>query len=81
MLTYMTTRFLAPIDAYPANAAPWFESAPYNLDACLRLLPRTEDASLMGPAELIAIPFRAQSAASAHPRTAFNPHTFTALAA
>ena len=80
MLTYVTIRFLAPIDAYPVNAAPCFESAPYNLDACLRLLPRTEDASLMEPAELIAIPFRAQSAASAHPRTAFNPHTFTALA-
>jgi len=66
MLTYMPTRFLAPTGAYPANATPWLEPAPYNLDACLSLLTRIADAPRIGPAKLTAIPFRAQSAAWAH---------------
>ena len=66
MLTSMPTPFLAPTGGYPAYATPWLESAPHPLDARRSLLIHPEDASLMGPAELIAIPFRAQSAASPH---------------
>jgi hypothetical protein len=62
MLTCMPTRFLAPTGAHPANATPWLESAPHNLDACRSLLIHTPDAT----AELTTILFRAQSAASAH---------------
>jgi hypothetical protein len=66
MLTCMPTRSLAPTSAHSANATPWLESASHHLDAHPSLLIHPEDASLMGHAELTAIPFRAQSAASAH---------------
>ena len=66
MLTNMPTRFLASTGAHPANATPWLESAPHNLDACRSLLIHTPDALLNAPTELITILFPAQSAASAH---------------
>ena len=66
MPTSMPTRSVAPTNAHSANATPWLESAPHPLDAHTDLLIHPEDASLMQPTELIAIPFRAQSAASAH---------------
>jgi hypothetical protein len=66
MPTYMPTLFLAPTGAHTANATPWLESAPYHRDPRPNLLIHPEDASLMQPAELIAIPLRAQSGASAH---------------
>ena len=65
MLTYMPTRFLAPTGAYPANATPWLESPPHNLDASRSLAMATAGAPLNGPAQVTGIPFRAQSAASA----------------
>jgi hypothetical protein len=66
MLTCMPTRFLDSTGAYPANATPWLESPPHDLDAHSSLLLHAADAPLNGPAELTAIPFRTQSAASAH---------------
>jgi hypothetical protein len=66
MPTYMPTRSLAPTSAHTANATPWLESAPHHRDPRRSLLIHPEDASQMKPTELIAIPFRAQSAASAH---------------
>ncbi len=66
MPTCVPTRFLLPTGAHPANATPWLESAPHPRDTRRSLLIHPEDASLMEPAELIAIPFRAQSAASAY---------------
>jgi hypothetical protein len=66
MLTRIPTRFLASTGTHPANATPWPESAPHHLDARRSLLMHTPDAPLLGPAELTAIPFCAQSAASAH---------------
>ena len=67
MLTCTLTRFLASTGGHPANATLWLESPPHNLDACRSLAVTTADAPLNGSAELTAIPFRAQSAASAHP--------------
>jgi hypothetical protein len=66
MPTCMPTRSLASTSAHSANATPWLESAPHHLDARRSLLSNTADAFLSQPAELTAIPFRAQSAASAH---------------
>jgi hypothetical protein len=66
MLTCMPTRFLASTGAHPANATPWLESAPHNLDACRSLPIHTAGAPLNGPAQVAAIPFRAQSAAPAY---------------
>lgn len=66
MLTCMPTRFLASTDAHPANATPWLESAPHNLDACLSVAMNTAGAPPNGPAQVTAIPFCPQSAASAH---------------
>jgi hypothetical protein len=66
MLTSMPTRFLASTSAHAANATPWPESASHHLDARRSLLIHPEDASLIAAAELTTIPFRAQSAASAH---------------
>jgi hypothetical protein len=66
MLTCMPTRFLASSGAHPANATPWLESAQHSIDARRSLLIPTADAPLNGPTELTVIPFRAQSAASAH---------------
>jgi hypothetical protein len=66
MPTCMPTRFLALPGAYPANATPWLETAPYSLDACLSLLTGIADAPPIGHANLNAILSRAQSAASAH---------------
>jgi hypothetical protein len=64
--TRIPTRSLASTRAHPANATPWLESAPHNLDAC-RILPmHTAGAPLNGPAQVTGIPFRAQSAALAH---------------
>jgi hypothetical protein len=72
MMTCMPTRFLSPTGAHPANATPWLESAPHNLDACRSLALHTSSlamattgASLNGPAAFPVIPFRAQSDASA----------------
>jgi hypothetical protein len=59
------TRFLASISAHAANAALWPESASHPLDARRSLLTRTADAPRVAPATLIAIRFRAHSAASA----------------
>ena len=66
MPTRVPTRFLSPTGAHPANATPWLEPAPGDLDACVRPLTRTADAPRIGPAKLNAIPARAQLAASAH---------------
>jgi hypothetical protein len=66
MLTCMPTRFPASPGAHPANATPWLESAPHNLDVRRSLLIHTADAPLNGPTELTAISFRARSAPSAH---------------
>ena len=66
MPTRMPTQFLASTGAHPANATPWLESAPHNLDARRRLPLHTAGASLNGPAQVAAIPFCAQSAASLH---------------
>jgi hypothetical protein len=66
MPTRMPTRFLASTGAHPANATPWPESAPHNLDACRCLPMHTAGASLNGPAQLTGIPFRAQPAAPTH---------------
>lgn len=66
MLTCMPTRLLASTGAHPANAIPWLESAPHDLDACRSLAMRTAGAPLNGPAQVTRIPFRAESAALAH---------------
>jgi hypothetical protein len=65
MLTCMPNRFLESTGGHPANATPWLESAPHNLDAHCSLPTHPADAPMHGPAELVAISFRAQSAASA----------------
>jgi hypothetical protein len=41
MLTCMPTRFLASTGTHPANATPWLESAPHDLDACRSLAMHT----------------------------------------
>jgi hypothetical protein len=66
MLTCVPTRLLTSTDLHPANATPWLESARHNLDACRSRPMHTAGAPLNGPAEFPAVPFRAQSAASAH---------------
>jgi hypothetical protein len=66
MLTCMPTPFLASTGAYPANTTPWLESPPLDLDAHSSLLLHTADAPMNAPAALTAIPFRVQSAVSAH---------------
>jgi hypothetical protein len=53
---------------HPAYATPWLESAPHNRDACRSLPMHTAGAPLNGPARVTGIPFRAPSAASAHPK-------------
>jgi hypothetical protein len=65
MPTCVPTRLLSPTGAHPVDATPWLESAPHHRDPRQSLLIHPEDASLMQPTELIAIPFRAQSDASA----------------
>jgi len=67
MLTCMPTRSVASTSAHPANADPWLEPAPDTRDASRSLPPHTAAAPLNGLATVIAIPSRAQSAASAHP--------------
>ena len=52
--------------AHPANATPWLEPTPGDLDACVSPLTPTADVPRIGPAKLNAIPARAQLAASAH---------------
>lgn len=66
MLTCVPTRVLAPTGAHPANATPWLESAPHDLDARHSVLIHAADAPLNGPVQLTAISFHAPSAASAH---------------
>jgi hypothetical protein len=66
MLTSMPTRLLPSNRAHPANAAPWLESTPHDLDARRSPFIHTEDAPLNGPVGLTVIPFRAQSATSVH---------------
>lgn len=66
MLTSMPTRFLASTGANHAYATPWLESAKPNFDARRSLLIHTAGAPLNGRAQITAIPFRTQSAASAH---------------
>jgi hypothetical protein len=66
LLTRMPTRFLASTDVHPANATPWLQSAPHNLDVCRSLPMHSAGAPMNGPAQVAAIPFRAQSAVSAH---------------
>jgi hypothetical protein len=73
MPTCMPTRFLPLTGAYPANATPWLQSAPHNLDPCRRLPIHATGAPLNGPAQVTAIPFRAKSAASAHRKQHSNP--------
>ena len=68
MLTCMLTRFLASPGAHPANATLWLDSVPHDLDACHSLAMHTPSAVENRPARVIVIPFRAQSAASAHPK-------------
>ena len=60
------TRSVAPTSAHSANATPRLESAPHHRDARRSLLSHPDDASLIDTAQLTGIPFRAQSAASAH---------------
>jgi hypothetical protein len=66
MSTRIPTRFLASTDVHPANATPWLESAQHNLDGRRSLPMHTAAGPLSGPAQVTSIPFRAQSAASAH---------------
>jgi hypothetical protein len=66
MPTCVPTRFLSPTGAHPANATPWLEPAPSDLDACVSPLTPTADPQQIGPAKLNAIPVLAQLAASAH---------------
>jgi hypothetical protein len=66
MPTCMPTQFLASTGAHPACATPWLESAPHTLEACCSRPMHTAGAPLNGPAQVTAIPFRAQPAASAH---------------
>jgi len=66
MLTCMPTRLLESTGAHPANAAPWFESAPHNLDARPSPAMHTVGAPLNGLDQVTVIRFRAQSAASTH---------------
>lgn len=66
MPTPIPTRSLASTGIQAANATPWPESTPHDLDACLSLTMHTAGAQLNGPAQVIGIPFRAQSVASAH---------------
>ena len=66
MRTCRPTRFLASTRAHPANATPWLESPPHNLDASRSLAMATAGTPLNGPAQVTGIPFRAQPAASAH---------------
>jgi hypothetical protein len=68
MLTSMPTRFLASTGAHPAHANPWLESARHTLDAHRSMLIHTAHAPPNGLTQLTVIPFRAQSAASAHPK-------------
>jgi hypothetical protein len=64
MSTRMPTRFLASTGSRSANATPWLESAPHNLEACCSRPMHTAGAPLNGPAQVTAIPFRAQLTAS-----------------
>jgi hypothetical protein len=66
MLTCTPTRSLASTGAHPANATPWLDLAPHNLDDCRSLAMHTASAPPNGPAQVTAIPSRAQSAALAH---------------
>jgi hypothetical protein len=66
MSTRMPTRHRIQTDSHSAYATPWLESAPHNLDADRSLAMHTASAPPNGPAQLTAIPFRAQPAASAH---------------
>ena len=66
MLTCIPNRLFVSTGSHPANASPWLESAPHNLEARRRLLIHTANASLNGPAGLPTTLFLAQSAASAH---------------
>ena len=66
MPTCVPTRFLSPPGAHPANATPWLEPAPGDLDACVNPLTRTAAAPRIGPAKLNAMQARTQLAASAH---------------
>ncbi|WP_433975882.1 hypothetical protein [Tunturiibacter lichenicola] len=66
MPTRIPTRSLASPGVPPANATPWLESAPHDLDACHGLAMHTAGAPLNGPAQVTGIPFRAQSAALTH---------------
>jgi hypothetical protein len=63
--TRIPTRSLASTGVHPANATPRLESAPHDLDACRSLAMHTAGAPLNGPAQVIGIAFRAQSAALA----------------
>ena len=65
MPTSMPTRLLASPGGHPANATPWLESTPHPLYARRSFL-IYPNAPRMGPAAVAAIPFRAQSAPSAH---------------
>ena len=66
MPTSMPTRSLASPGGHPANATPWLESAPHPLDARRSLLLHTADVPLNSSTNVTTIPFRGQSAASAH---------------
>lgn len=65
MLTCVPTRVLASTSGHPANATPWLESAPHNLDVRHSLPVHAADPPLNGLAGLPAILFRAPSDALA----------------
>ena len=67
-LSYTPTRFLASTRAHPVHAAPWLESAPHNLDARPSPAMHTVGAPLNGLDQITVVRFRAQSAASTHPK-------------
>jgi len=66
-LSCTPTRFLPTTGAPPAYANPRLKSAPHDLDACCSIAMHTASAALSGPTRVTYFPFRAQSAASAHP--------------
>ena len=55
--TRIPTRSLPSTGGHSANAAPWLESVPHNLDACRSLFMHTAGAPLNGPAQVTGIHF------------------------
>jgi len=80
-LSCTPTRFLPTTGAPPAYANPRLKSAPHDLDACCSIAMHTAKCSPERPHSGYLLPVPCPISRIGSPRTAFNPHTLTALAA